>query len=31
MDMVEKVARWGNNAMVIATGLLLVAVIVLAR
>ncbi len=31
MDMVEKVARWGNNAMVISFGLLMVAVIILAR
>ncbi len=29
--MVEKVARWGNNALVISLGLLSIAVLILAR
>ena len=31
MDMVEKVARWGNNVLVVSLGLLSLAVLIVAR
>jgi len=31
MQMVERVARWGNNALVVSVGLVMIAVLILAR
>lgn len=31
MQMVEQVARWGNNALLVSLGLVMIAVLILAR